>query len=174
MKKILLILAICFAWLIIAALVDGLIFKSLSLFYTRIFAFDNVSIQIANLSKEIKQISLSTFFILPLIIFISTQLYLYVKEKKNIKDLLKKIQRPFIYSLWIFAAIFVGHIIFSLLSGLDWKPIKVISNVTKDFYFEGELILFSINFFRIKVGLDALAGLVAGILIVNKSIKSDK
>ena len=80
----------------------------------------------------------------------------------NKDDLIKSIS-TLIWSLGIIlVAVIVGHIIYRLVSGIDWSLIKVVTNFCEGYKIEGQIYLFNLHIIDIKSGIGAIVGLAIG------------
>ena len=156
------IIAISIGWFLISILVDHFIFRQRASWYTRLFALENGKISFDPFYRDVSQLSFTTFLLVPFIIIILTLTVLAIWKKIKRAELFKSIS-ALIWSLsFILLAVVVGHIIYRLISGIEWAFIKVITNFCEGYKIEGQIYLFNLHIVDIKSGVGALVGLAVG------------
>jgi len=151
----------CILWLIIAILFDHFIFKDS--WYARLFALENTKLSFDPFYRDFSHLSFTTFLLVPFLVIVFTLIVLAIRKKIDRNDIVKSIGTIIWWSVFIAIAVVVGHIIYRLISGIDWKVIKVITNFCEGYKIEGQIYLFTLYIVTIKSGIGALVGFVIGV-----------
>jgi|GEM_PF-3441858 len=151
----------CILWLIIAILFDHFIFTNS--WYARLFALGNAKLSFDPFYRDFSHLSFTTFLLVPFLVVVVTLIILAIRKKIDKKDIGKSIGTIIWWSAFIIIAIVVGHIIYRLISGIDWKVIKVITNFCEGYKIEGQIYLLTLPVVTIKSGVGALVGFVIGV-----------
>jgi len=156
------VISICMGWLLIAILIDHFIFRQWASWYTRLFALENGKFSFDPFFRDFTQLSFTTFLLVPFIIVCVTLIVLAIRKKINRTDIIKSVSALIWSLIVILIAVFVGHIIYRIISGIDWTFIKVVTNFCEGYKIEGQIYLFDLHIVDIKSGVGALVGLVVG------------
>ncbi len=156
------VIGICIGWFLISVLVDHFIFRQRASWYTRLFALENGKFSFDPFYRDISQLSFTTFLLVPFLLIVITLTVLAIRKKIKRADVLKSISALIWGLAVIVIAVVVGHIIYRLISGIDWNFIKVITNFCEGYKIEGQIYLINLHIVDIKSGVGALVGLAIG------------
>lgn len=157
------VIAICIGWFIIAILWDHFVFRQKLPWYTRLFAVENGKFSFDPFYRDVSQLSFTTFLLVPFLVAIITLIVLMVMKRITGKDIVKSVSSLIWRLVVIFIAVVVGHIIYRIISGIDWSFIKVITNFCEGYKIEGQIYLLNLHIVDIKSGIGALVGLAIGL-----------
>jgi len=156
------VIAICIGWFLIAILIDHFVFRQKLPWYTRLIALENGKFSFDPFYRDISQLSFTTFLLVPFLVAIITLIVLAIRKKIAGSDIVKSVIALVWSLVVIFIAVIVGHLIYRIISGIDWNFIKVITNFCEGYKIEGQIYLFNLHIVDIKSGIGALVGLVIG------------
>jgi len=156
----------CVLWFIVAILFDYFIFRDL--WYARLFALGNVKLSFDPLYRDFSHISFTTFLLVPFLVTIVTLIVLAIRKRIERADILKSVGTIIWWSVFIVVAVVLGHVIYRLISGVDWKFIKAITNFCEGYKIEGQIYLFSLYIVTIKSGIGAILGFIIGVYFYYK------
>lgn len=165
------IIGICFGWFIISVLADYFLFSKSVPGYTRLIALENAKFSLDPFYRNISQLSFTTFLFIPFLISILTIFILAIRKKIDHSEIPKYIINLLLSIASIFLAVILGHLIYRFISGIDWKPIKAITNFFEGYVMEGDIYLFTLYVAKVDSGLGAIFGLMVGIyFFYNKGV----
>lgn len=156
------VIAICIGWFFIAILIDHFVFRQKLPWYTRLIALENGKFSFDPFYRNISQLSFTTFLLVPFLFAIITLIVLAIRKKITGTDVIKSVSSLIWSLVVIFIAVIVGHLIYRIVSGIDWNFIKVITNFCEGYKIEGQIYLFNLHIVDIKSGIGALVGLLIG------------
>jgi len=151
----------CILWFIIAILLDHFIFKNS--WYARLFALGDVKLSFDPFYRDFSHISFTTFLLVPFLGILFTLIVLAIRKKIFRTEIVKYIGTITWWAVFIVLAVVVGHVIFRLISGIDWNFIKAITNFCKGYTIEGQIYLFTLYIVTVKSGVGAIVGFVIGV-----------
>lgn len=156
------VIGICAGWFLIAVLVDHFIIRQKASWYTRLFALENGKFSFDPFYRDISQLSFTTFLLVPFLVAVTTLTVLAIRKKIRRAEIVKSVS-ALTWSLFVIGiAIVVGHIIYRLVSGIDWNFVKAIVHFCEGYKIEGQIYLFNLHIVDIKSGVGALVGLTIG------------
>jgi len=162
------VIGICLGWFLISILVDYFIFRKIAPWYPRLFALENAKISFDPFSRDISQLSFTTFLLVPFLATLIILAVLAIRKKVYKTDVVKSISGLFWSLMIVVIAVVVGHMIYRLITGIDWNFIKAIENFCEGYKIEGQIYLFNLHIVDIKSGVGAIVGLAFGLYFYYK------
>ena len=152
----------CVLWFIIAILLDHFIFKNS--WYARIFALGNAKISFDPFYGDFSHLSFTTFLLVPLLVIVFTLIVSTIRKERTIKEIVRYVFSTTWWTVIIVLAVVIGHMVYRLISGLDWNFIQAIVNFCEGYKIEGQIYLFTLSTgVTVKSGVGAIVGFVIGI-----------
>lgn len=161
------LLGLIIGWLLFSTLIDHFLLRANALWYTRLIALENGKFVFDPFERSFSQISFTSFILVPFFLAIVAIVVSAIRSKSDRSETVKSVGTLF-YSLGLaILAIILGHVIYRLLSGIDWGPVKVVTNFCDGYALEGKLYLFNLFIAELRkgFGIGALVGIVVGIYI---------
>jgi len=161
-----LIVVVCILWLIIAILIDHIIFKDS--WYARLIALGDVKLSFDPFYRDFSHLSFTTFLFAPFLVTTIVLIVLAIKRRIGKADIIKSVVTLVWWSALIFFIIVGGHMVYRFFSAIDIKIVKAITNFCEGYKVEGQIYMFTLYIATIKSGVGALAGFVLGVYFYYK------